>query len=219
MERLLSRWRARTTVVIAGSMLCAIAGCNRDYALSTGGLVAAGERVQTFEPGYLGDWFDRSWERIEWKIERLADPDAYCLIHIDGDGKETYFSGQLVNIGDHHFLDVNCPTAAGEARAHMIMRLERCRGVEFCAVATSIGDKVRGAARLIAYRSLILFPMRGRYFTDRPGLLPVMDRARGVVLTASPRELREFLAAHADDKGLWHEMDQSIILKMKKPRE
>jgi len=146
-----------------------------------------------FEPGLAGTWQDK-----EGKITFIAEKGAkggYNIVYVNGD-KPALFTGHLAKIGGQLYLDMDIASPGSQndlyscsiVGTHSLFRLE---------LGT---NKLR--------YSYILYKWLEEGF--KSGKLVIahetLEDNKGVVITASTTELREFVGKHAEDKGMFSEL-------------
>jgi len=164
---------------------------------SQNGLYSHDEYDATFDPTLLGDWGSTTEEGGFFRVERLRpDSNAYRITAVKaGPAKPEdpfVMEGHLVKLGDRLFGDfVSLTREPGAEKVddrHLVMRV----------------------ARLTP--DLMLQPISIAYLQAHPEELP--DHAAklrfGIVgettITATTRELRDFVLRHADDEAVWEEV-------------
>lgn len=221
-----TRVMARTWNVLMAGACLSLAGCEPKCVPSVNGLVEPRERPEPFDARFVGEWYGPTWEAVEWKVERLLDTDRYFITHFDQEGKRTFFTASVVKEGELKLLDLQEAPAKGHpAGPHVLMKVERRRNVGFgfgtpgtvqAKMMTALGGGV-----LVRYKTLTLRPLRNRYFLDHPGLVDTKKtfddegRPRGLMLTATPKDLRMFFLAHGADEGLWADDETAVNLGSK----
>ncbi len=213
--------------VSAVLMLLSLAGCKRDLLTSVNGLVAPGEKLEVFDPWAVGEWLGPDWERVEWKIERLADSNRYFITHIGEKDERTLFTASLVKIGGLRLLDLTAAPAPGNkaSKDHLILSCtySNVRGFHSGVFRPEEAKKwaALGNSGFFRYQRLVLVPMNKKYFFDHDGVIPCLKtvdeagRVTGIMLTATPEELREFYESHGGDNGLWADVADGIIMEKK----
>ncbi len=211
-------------IVVAGGLL-AIAGCDPRLVASVNGLGDGATRPEPFDKAFVGEWYGPSWERVEWKVERLLETDTYFVTYFDAKGEKTFYTAAVFEMADLTLMDLQEAPGEGrkKTRSHLIVKvdLRTAGGLMLGAQSPEVARKVAalGGGPLIRYRSLKLQPLRGRFLLDHPDLIAAEKtfdaegRAAGPRLTASPEELRAFFKAHGSDEGLWVEDERAIQLE------
>jgi hypothetical protein len=191
---------------------------------SVHGLVGPLEHAEPFDARFVGEWYGPTWEAVEWKIERLTNTDSYFITHFGNRGEQTFFTASVVKVGHLKLMDLQEAPAKGRpAGAHLLMKIDRSLNVSlwFGALPPDLARKVDalGGGPLIRYKSLTLQPPRNRYFLDHPGLVDTQKtydaegKPTGLILTATPNELREFFRVHGGEEGLWVDEERAIKLE------
>lgn len=146
----------------------------------------------TSDPALVGTWGEAEGKDT-WTFSK-ADENKYKLVQVDGDGQKAEFDAHLVKLKDRRFLDlllVNAPDAKinGFASAsllpgHLILQVYDI-GLDLRISAMNpdwLNDYLKEHPKVIEHRKL---------GDDR------------VVLTASTKELQQFVLAHAEGEGLF----------------
>lgn len=217
--------RGRTTVRrlnirVAVALLLSLAGCDPYYVSSAHGLVG---RAEPFDAKFLGEYYGPTWERVEWKIERLMDTDTYFLTQFGSKGEKKFFTASVMKVGDLKLMDLQEAPAEGRpARPHLLMKIDRTLTVALVVGANNSypAKKIAalGGGPLIRHKTLTLKPPRSRYFLDHPGLVTTQGtidekgNTTGLMLIATSNELSEFFSAHGADKGLWADDEKAVKL-------
>ncbi len=222
--------RRRTTLrnvltLVEGAFFLSLVGCDPYYVSSVNGLVGQSVRAEPFDSMFVGEWYDSTWEKVEWKMERLMDTETYFLTMFGSEGKKKHYTASVVKAGDLKLMDVQeAPIKGRPAGPHLLMKINRRKVVELTVGnIPSFQKKIAalGDGPLISYKTLTLQVPRNQYFLDHPGLLrtrPAVDaegNAAGFLFDATPEELIEFFKAHGADEGLWADDERTVKLECK----
>jgi len=188
--------RNRPRFPLIGLLALLLASLSAGCMTSQNGLCAPDEHDTTFEPILLGDWESTTEKGGFFRVERpRPDSNAYRITAIkEGTGKpEAPFvvEGHLIKLGDRLFADfvplTREPGAKEVDDRHFIMRV------------ASLTPQ------------LMMQPLSDDYIKSHPKELPhVTEKLRfgfdGVTtVTATTRELRDFVLRHAGDEAVWEE--------------
>jgi len=157
-----------------------------------------------FEEKLLGTWAENG---DKWEFEAGSDPNSYDLTVADEGGKGE-FAAHLVKIDDMLFLDL-FPTG-------LELEINEFLAMHLLPVHTFM--KIEQIEPTLQMRMMDLEKM-GDMLENDPNLVKheiVEDR---IVLTASPKELQQFMKEHADDEGLFGEPSDLERLELEEPNE
>jgi hypothetical protein len=173
------------------------------------------EEDVVFEEKLLGTWLeDPNKPESTWKFKRIEEPNnAYNLVLSDEEGKKGSFVAHLVKLEDSLFLDVfpdefPCDTDDPNKTdwlynvfflvpAHTFLKIEQIEPTLKMRIMEpdNVEEMLENDPNLIKHEI-------------------VHDR---LVLTASTKELQEFLKAHANDEGLFGEPSKMKRVQPKDP--
>ena len=173
------------------------------------------EEDVVFEEKLLGTWLeDPNEPDATWKFKRIEEPNnAYNLVLSNEEGKKGSFVAHLVKLEDSFFLDVfpdEFPCDTDDPN-----KTDWPYNVFFLVPAHTF-LKIEQIEPTLKMR--IMDPDNVEQILEKdPNLIKheiVQDR---LVLTASTKELQEFLKAHADDEGLFGEPSKMKRVQPKDP--
>ena len=157
-----------------------------------------------FEEKLLGTWAENG---NKWEFEEGSDPNSYDLTVTDEDGKGE-FAAHLVKIDDMLFLDLFPTGPELEINEFLAMHL----------LSVHTFMKIEQIEPKLQMRMMDLEKM-GDMLENDPNLVKHEIVEDCLVLTASPKELQQFMKEHADDEGLFGEPSDLERLELEEPNE
>ncbi len=157
-----------------------------------------------FEEKLLGTWAENG---NKWEFEEGSDPNSYDLTVTDEGGKGE-FTAHLVKIDEMFFLDLY-PKGPDFEAGHFLK-------LHLLPVHTFL--KIEQIEPKLQMRMMDLEKM-GDMLENDPNLVKHEIVEDCIVLTASPKELQQFMKEHADDEGLFGDASDLKRLEPKDPND
>jgi hypothetical protein len=194
--------KTRTLIALAGLALClsaCIPSLNSFYT----------DKDLVFEPCLVGTWQEKGKDQDPqtWKFEK-ADDKAYKLTITEAQGKKGEFTSHLFRLKQDYFLDLipdNCDYATNQADlvgtcmfpGHLLVRVPQIEPdlkMAFCD-----------------------FDWLAQQLTNKPAVLAHHREGDRFVLTATTRELQEFVLKHLGEGELFSKLEEMV--RQTKPAE